>query len=118
MLLKSSSIFRALTEVSKYRETVISIALAIVFGLTFTSHGTSKHAAFIAEKAYAMGAHAGISIIYFPQQHKLYPILITNLIITIGLFGEDRYVYQYVIIPAYFLFFSFLSYAKYTEKIK
>lgn len=110
--------FAVLADISRYRETFISIALLIIFGLTFTSHGTSKNAAFIAEKAYAMGAHAGISVIYFPQQHKLYPILITNIIITIGLFGEDRYVYQYVIIPAYFWFFSFLSYAKYTNKIK
>lgn len=105
-------------EIINYKEAVIAIATIIIFGMTFTSHGHYKNDAFVAEKAYAMGAHAGISIVYFPQQYKVYTLLITNCIITIGLLGEDRYVYQYVIIPAYVVFFSVLWYVKYTKKLQ
>jgi len=97
-----------------HKELSIAISLLIIFGMTFTHDGTTENA-FNTERAYALGSHAGISIVYFPLQHKVYSILCVNIIITIGLIFEERYVYQYVVIPSFFLFFCILFFFKYKK---
>lgn len=84
-----------IVDARRHQQYAICLCVLGLF-ISILATGDGQHA-----RAWSMGIHAGLTIVYAVQQHQFIHQLTTQCIGTFALLTDNRVVYLYVVLPMY-----------------